>query len=300
MNKIIPTLIFLLIMVSSTKKITAQNSKSRDGKTRECPECQKLLIDAMKNGETIFIKLHAAEALILNDYYTGVGSAFKELIKIESNLIFASRVLARVYKYDKTKYDGYINTLLFQLDNADSLRGRLIALESLAKLGFRKRLPAILQHADTGTNGFKPMARWVLANSGKAEDEAGLAQLLKSSDPLEFRGAAYALRFRKKVTPATAKLIAACAKRLKDDDPARPYVLSSLYVHGTTAKAEKEAKEKLLKYLNGAPNERYEVAEAFSMKGSSKDFPILNKLMEDENMDVRVAAAKAMWIIKRK
>ncbi|MEJ7826737.1 MAG: HEAT repeat domain-containing protein [Segetibacter sp.] len=278
-------------MISVTETSPAQ-------KQNICKECLIVLKDALQNGETIFIKVHAAEALMFNDYYTGIGTTFNKLVKEQPNLIVASRVLARVYKNDKAKYQAHLNTLLYQLTDADSTRGKLIALESLAKIGFQKPLPEITLYADTGTNGFKAMARWVLSNSNKPADEDDLAKLLTSVDPTEFRGAAYALRFKKKIEPKTLQLLTACAKRVEKDNAARVYVLSSWYVHTVGAKAEKEAKENLLTYMTGAVNERYEVAEAFSMKGTVKDIPTLNKLMADENMDVRVAAAKALWSIK--
>ena len=278
----------------------SQNTPLHKNQKKDCKECITVLNDALQSGETIFIKVHAAEAMIFNDYYTGINAAFNKLIKEEANLIVASRVLARVHKNDKEKYQSYINTLLYQLDHTDSLRGKLIALESLAKIGFKQPLPEIVQYADTGTNGFKAMACWVLANSGKPGDDDRLAHLLTSTDPTEFRGAAYAFRFREKVTLKTLKLLTACAKRLEKDNPARVYVISSLYVHAATVKAQQEAKDKLLTYMNGAIGERYEVAEAFSMRGTLKDIPTLNKLLADENMDVRVAAAKALWSIKRK
>jgi hypothetical protein len=278
-------------MVSSTT-VSAQK------KAVACKECLTILKDALQNGETIFIKVHAAEAMMFNDYYTGISTAFNKLVKDQPNLIVASRVLARVYKNDKAKYQLHLNTLLYQLSNADSTRGKLIALESLAKIGFSKPLPEVKSYADTGTNGFKAMARWVLSNSNKPADEDNLAKLLTSNDPTEYRGAAYALRFKKKIKPETLQLLTACAKRVEETHAARVYVLSSWYVHAATAKASQEAKEKLLTYMNGAVNERYEVAESFSMRGTVKDIPILNKLMSDENMDVRVAAAKALWSIK--
>jgi hypothetical protein len=279
---------------------SAQNTPAPGDQKKDCRECIDVLKNAMQSAETIFIKVHAAEALIFNNYYTGISTCFNKLVKEEPNLIVASRVLARVYRNDKVKYQLHVNTLLYQLGHADSTRGKLIALESLAKIGFKKTLPEIIQYADTGTHGFKAMACWVLANSGKPEDEDRLAHLLTSGDPTEFRGAAYALRFNKKIRPETLKLLTACAERVKEDDPARVYVISSLYVHAATATLEQDAKDKLLTYLKGNVGERYEVAEAFSMKGGLKDIPILNKLITDENMDVRVAAAKALWSIKRK
>jgi len=261
-------------------------------------ECITVLTDAMKNGETIFIKVHAAEALIFNNYYTGIDETFQKLVKEPGTQIIATRVLARTNKNEPKKYKTYITTLLYQLENADSVRGKLIALESLAKLGFSHPLPIIKNHADTGTGGFKAMARWVLANSGKADDETKLAALLTSNDPADYRSAAYALRFFKKVKPATIPLLIACANRVEKDNPARVYVISSLFVHGPTAAVRNDTKTKLLAYLTGAVAEKYEVAEALAVAGTKADITSLKQLLNDENTDVRVAAAKALLSIQ--
>ena len=259
-----------------------------------------ILTGAMKHGETIFIKVHAAEALIFNNYYTGIDAAFKKLVKEPGNEIVATRVLARTNKKDPKKYKTYINTLLHYLEHADSVRGKLIALESLSKLGLHDPLLVVKNYADTGSGGFKSMARWVLANSGNAKDEAHLAAMLTSTEPADYRTAAYALRFFKSIRPATVPLLVDCANRVEKDHPARVYVISSLFVHAPTARVRQDTKAKLLTYLTGAVGEKYEVAEALALAGTKDDIPKVKKLLADENTDVRVAAAKAMLSIQSK
>jgi len=290
-------LLFLMILKSEPQH--AQDLEPQD-KNKTNKEYITILTDAMQSGETIFIKVHAAEALIFNNYSKEIEACFKKLVKEPGNLIVASRVLARTNKKDPAKYHSYINTLLYQLENADSVRGKLIALESLSKLGFHNPTPLIKSLADTGTGGFKAMARWVLANSGKAEDEVRLAAMLTSEEVPEYRTAAYGLRFFKSIRPETLHLLTDCAQRIKADEPARVYVISSLFVHAPTTRARQDTKTKLLAYLTGTVGERYEVAEALALKGTEKDMPTLKKLLADENMDVRVAAAKAMLSIQSK
>lgn len=283
-------------MILKSTHPNAQPLKPVD-KNPTTKECITILTDAMKQGETIFIKVHAAEALIFNNYYKGVDACFKKLVKEPGNQIVATRVLARTNKKDAKKYNSYINTLLFQLEHADSVRGKLIALESLCKLGFYDPLPVIKNYADTGSGGFKSMARWVLANSGKAEDEARLATMLTSAEPSDYRTAAYALRFFKDIRSETMPLLIDCANRVEKDHPARVYVISSLFVHAPAARVRQDAKTKLLTYLTGAAGEKYEVAEALAAAGTQDDIPTVKKLLSDENTDVRVAAAKAMLSI---
>ena len=260
--------------------------------------CIATLKEAMLSGETFIIKVHAAEALISNHHMEGIDSLFSTLIQeAPANLYGASRVLARVHKNNPAKYDIFINNLVSAFLHADSLRGRLIALESLAKLGYHQPLKEIVQLAASGENGLMGMARWVLANSGKAVDEARLAEPLTSSVGLDYRYAAYSLRFFKKIQATSYSLLQTCNKRIADTDPAKVYVLSSLFVHAG-AVISKQAKLHLFTFLNGAVGERYEVAEALALKGTKADMDVLHKLLSDENMDVRVAAANAILKIK--
>ena len=71
------------------------------------------------------------------------------------------------------------------------------------------------------------------------------------------------------------------------------YVLSAAFVH-TPANKNADIKEALFAYLKGAPGERYETAEALSLKGTTADLPVLETLFADSDNDVRVAAANAM------
>lgn len=279
------TIAFNVLIISMPKAQTNKNDSNL---------CITILKEAMLSGETFIIKVHAAEALINNHHTEGIDSLFSFLIQeAPANLYGASRVLARVHKNDPGKYNIFVNKLVDAFLHADSLRGGLIALESLAKLGYSQPLNEIIQLSQSGENGLKGMARWVLANSGKAADEARLAEPLTSSVGLDYRYAAYSLRFFKKIHNRSYRLLEACNKRIADTDPAKVYVLSSLFVHANAAVSE-QAKVHLFAFINGAVGERYEVAEALSLKGTKADTNVLHKLLSDENKDVRVAAANAL------
>lgn len=293
-HRLLITIAFNIVMIpmpeaQTNKDVTRDNDSNR---------CIALLKEAMLSGETFIIKVHAAEALINNHHTEGIDSLFSLLIQeAPANLYGASRVLARVHKNDPGKYNIFVNKLVDAFLHADSLRGGLIALESLAKLGYSQPLNEIIQLSKSGENGLKGMARWVLANSGKAADEVRLAEPLTSSVGLDYRYAAYSLRFFKKIQTSSYKLLETCNKRIADTDPAKVYVLSSLFVHANAATSE-QAKSQLFAFINGAVAERYEVAEALALKGTKADINVLHKLLEDENMDVQVAAANAVLKIK--
>ncbi|WP_419803383.1 hypothetical protein [Mucilaginibacter sp.] len=259
-----------------------------------CAQSLAVLKHAVKNGETFFIKVHAAENLIRVGQTAGLEAEFI-LLKEASpdNLIGATRVLARLNVHQHEKYRHYIDELFNQFKSGADRKTQLTALESLGKLGFKEPLPEIKLLADTGTNGFKGMARWVLSNSNKETDENRLSELLLSKDETDYRYAAYALRFKPKVNALTIKRLGQCLQNLKQDDPARIYVLSSFFVHDQSPE-KTPVKTALLTYLTGETGQRYELAEALGLGGNKNDLQVLQKLLNDENTDVQVAAANAI------
>jgi HEAT repeat protein len=257
------------------------------------------LKQAVTNGETFFIKVHAAENLIHHHETAGLEEQFLKLQQASpDNVIGSVRVLTRLNKHNADKYKGYINQLLQQFEHGTSLKVQLTALESLGKLGYNEPLPAIKAYADTGNNGFKGMACWILANSGAETDENRLSELLLSTLEIDYRYAAYALRFKAKTNALTTERLKNCLQTIKADDAARVYVASSLFVHSKGV-LKREVKAVLMSsYLHGETGQRYEVAEALGLGGNKKDLPELKKLLADENTDVRVAAANAiLWVM---
>jgi HEAT repeat protein len=254
--------------------------------------CVDTLQQAMQHAGSFFVKVHAGEALVLNNYTDGVEAIFTQLQHEKPDYTTgATRVLARLYHNSPEKRSACINLIIDRFVHADSTHPRLVALESLGKLGYSNPLPEIVQQAQTGVGGFKAMARWVLSNGGTKESEDSLAALLSSPEVTDYRGTAYALRFKQSVSADTYQKLTACANRLPDSAAGKVYVVSALFVH--TPNTE-EVKQALLSYTKGAANERYETAEALSLKGHADDLSILNQLLHDEDNDVRVAAANAI------
>lgn len=279
---------FLVFAVLVADKVKGQDQH------RICFEGIAVLQDAVANGETFFVKVHAAEALIYHNHPEGLQLQFEQLQKASpDNETGAVRVLARLNRHDPVQYQNYIDQLLSHLKEPDA-GTRLVTLESLGKLGYYEASPLVAAYADTGTKGFRAMARWVTANGGSAAAEDTLADLLLSANPADYRYAAYALRFMEKVhVPRTLERLKTCLNRLPHNDAARVYVASCLYVHST--RAEKQvAKEFLLGNIRGDAGQRYEIAEALGIAGGKSDVPLLLNLQADESMDVRVAASNAL------
>ncbi|RYE17600.1 MAG: HEAT repeat domain-containing protein [Sphingobacteriaceae bacterium] len=278
----------IIVMLVENKNTIAQSKKDI------CNQSLKILKNAVRNGETFFIKVHAAENLIYHKQTTGLEADFIQLKEASpDNLIGASRVLARINLHQHKKYQHYFDEILNQFTNGSNSKIQLTALESLGKLGYKKQLPELKMLADTGTNGFKGMARWVLSNSNTKADEDRLSALLLSEEEIDYRYAAYALRFKIKTNTLTVARLKQCLQHLRQDDPARIYVLSSLFVHSQSAE-KTPVKTALLTYLTGEISQRYELAEALGLGGNQTDLPILKKLLADKNTDVQVAAANAI------
>lgn len=280
--------LFLITIVLSTMAQTQPIASAT--KT----DCLDLLTDAVQTSDRFFVRVHAAEALIAHQHSEWLEPLFTELRRASpDNFIGATRVLAKANKANPAKYEAAVQQILDVFLHSDVSRPRLVALESLGKLGYNEPLPQIQQQAQEGTDGKKPMARWILANSGRAEDEARLAELLISDDPLTYQYVAYALRFRPTIRPASYALLEACAARISLTAPQRVYVLSALFVHTPPEKRE-TIYAQLIPYQHGQPGERYELAEALGLRGTQADKPTLETLLADSDQDVRVAAANAL------
>ena len=259
--------------------------------------CLLILENAMKDSADFFVSVHAAEALIAHQDTMGIEKLFKtRLRESDANRVGCYRVLAKLNGTGSAGSAFYIRRLKGILLNADIKKEKLIALESLAKLGFKEPLPVILQLAENGEAAFKSISRWILANSGNAADEKRLTEMFTSDRPDDRLYAAYAFRFLKHMSHENYAFLDSCTNRLDLSDPNRINFVCARYVH-SDKEDEAKAKAAVLHYIDGNKEERYELAEALSLRGSRADLPVLNKLLQDESKDVRVAAANAwLWI----
>jgi hypothetical protein len=265
-------------------------------------DCIDTLQKAIVSAPSFFVKVHAGEALVANGYTDQIESTFISLRDANpDNATGAIRVLARFYNAagNQQKYQECINAIINRYQHGDSAHPRLVAVESLGKLGYQTPLPEILQDAQQGTGGFKAMARWVLSNNGEPDMEDSLAALLSSQEVADYRSAAYALRFHKSVSGKTYNLLEQCAARLNPADAPSVYVWSALFVHAPSTKKE-AVKKQLIQLVQGAPAAKYEIGEALSLNGDTADLSLLETLLHDADNDVRVSAANAILTIHHK
>ncbi|MCE5250361.1 sodium/solute symporter [bacterium] len=275
--------------------LAGDDEQSRERRER----CVTILREELAADGAFWVNVHAAEALIGNVYPEGVEERISALSgKPGSSIVGISRVMARLKRKNAVLYQNYVNTIRDEFLNPGS-PNRIGALESLGKLGYSERLPEIVRLADEGGSDIRGFARWVLANSGSAGDEAYLAELLSSGEQKDYFYASYALRFMSTIRPETLALLESCARRLSHDAPYRAYVASALFVHAPP-EGRAEARSDLVSYAEGQKTDRYEVCEALAVRGDTSDIPFLETLLTDPEPDVRVGAANAILRIERR
>jgi len=247
-------------------------------------------------------KVHAAEALIWSGYPQGVKEAFAAELATASPgySIGVWRVLARLEPKGSLKYRMYVGKIRQMAAGADSDE-RVGALETLGKLGYACRDAEIIEAARESTGLLPIVARWVLANSGKLEEEAYLAELLDRKEPLERGIVGYALRWLPKLRPTSLSQLKATIEKEPGDSAGRVYLVAALYVHASKKEDRRWAKQELLKYIAmGKGEEKYEAASVFGRWGDREDIPKLLPLLDDPDLDVQIGGAYAILTIDQR
>ena len=168
------------------------------------------------------------------------------------------------------------------------------AAETLAKLKYAGHTEMVLDQAAHGKDNIRAFARWILANSGKAEDEAYLAELLDSRNLHVCEDAAYAFRHFKTIRPTTLKALQALIAGGLADDEVRCYVLGTLYTH-LPAEQRKSVKPELLKYATaGNTEQRYQACMALANWPTQDMIPVVEKLLASQQPDERIGAARVL------
>ena len=252
--------------------------------------------------ETEWVKVHAAEGLLVNGYPEGVATSF------EADLASAKppyrvgvlRVLAQAAGKDRPLRQSRVDSVL-AIFNDKNAPDRLHALETLAKLGYDQRTDAVLEAAKPDAGRFQVHARWIIANSGKPVDQAPLAKLVAGDDPTLRTGAAYALRHRKTISRAALAAVEAAVAAQQAKAPGDVYLQSAWFVH-CPPDSKLAARSALLTFLSSdKKHERNEACLALGYAGGARDVPILATLLRDDpEADVRVYAAFALLRLDRR
>ena len=256
--------------------------------------------------EEEWVKVHAAEMLVYNNYLEGVREAFEAELDAGPGpkyRIGVWRVLARAAGNDAALRRKYVDEIVAAFADKGG-PDRLHAVETLGKLGHADVSPELRAVAESGEGTFRAYARWVVANSGEPEDEAFLADLLSSPDADVKGCVAYALRFSEGVSDATLDKLLSSARAEAGDSGGRVYLLSAAYVHASKAARPEDAewaRTELLTYAEtGDKGQKNEVCSALGTVAGEESRALLAGLLDDPEADVQAHAAHALIRIGRR
>lgn len=260
-----------------------------------------ILHEAMRKGLR-FEKVHAAEALLWSGQPRGVREFYleeKRTLGLEPPYrIGIWRVLKRTSAANSADERQCLDALLQVLGDAQA-KDRGTAAETLAKLKYAERTPVVLDLAEHGKADLRVSARWILANAGRAGDEARLVEMFQSSVAQDRFYSAYALRHFKTIRPASLAALRDLAAKERADGEVRCYVLGALYTH--LPAAEKEwAKRELLGYAaSGNTGQRYQSCMALANWPTNDMAPAAEKLLGNQPVDERIGGAYLLLKIGR-
>ncbi len=257
------------------------------------------------DGEQQWVKVHAAEYLLTMDYPQGVKEAFAEELNLHGDepryRIGVWRVLARVAHNHKERVVWLDKIRAVAFDTA--AEDRTHAVETLAKLGYKLRdeeVAAMERAAGAENDQTAPFAAWVLANSGRPDAESRLVELLASDDASIRLGAAFALGNLPKISASSREKLQTAARDEPADSQARAYLISAASMHAPK-NAECPFKAELAELAaseSGAG--AVEAGRALARLGDDADLPLLTRLLDSPDPDLRATAAYALLRIDRR
>jgi hypothetical protein len=252
-----------------------------------------VLRKAMHEGHR-FEKVHAAEALLWAGQPEGVRAYFLEQDRTAGAdamyRIGILRVLNRTSADDPAARKKSLDEILAVFSD-DQAKARGTAAETLAKLNYAERTPAVFDQAERGKADLRVSARWILANSGRAEDEAQLAELLNSESVQDRFYSAYALRHFHALRPATLQALRDLVAKEPHDGESRCYVLGTLYTHLPPAERESAKKELLGYAASGNTDQRYQSCMALGNWPGADMAAVAEKLLDHGPVDERVGGS---------
>ena len=249
---------------------------------------------------TAWVRIHAAEALLDN----GQSNRIRDSFVFEADTASAPyrigvwRVLARCSTDgERNRYVERIRAVSRDTGAVD----RISAAESLGKLNTVSRADRdfIRQWAGSADDATAAFPRWLLVlSSNPAErpnDEAMLAGLLSSSDPVARLRAAFALGRLADLSPDSMARFRRQLRSEPADSIARAYLVTGLLLHSPESSAAGLLEAEAIHYLNnGKPNEQLEVGIVIGLRGKSEGLKTLIPVLSNPESDARIGAASGM------
>ena len=249
---------------------------------------------------TSWLRIHAAEGLLDN----GENGKIYELFRPEADTATAPyrigvwRVLARSTSgAERECYVERIRKVMHDPQATD----RISSAESLGKINaaIRADREVILNWLKTADDATAPFLLWNLvlsANSSeRANDEAALARLLSSNDPVARLRAAFALGRLKNLSENSVAKFREQLKVEPSDSIARVYFITALLLHVKDEVEIAVLEKQLIPYLNsGKSNELLEIGIALGLRGNEEDLSMLKALLKNPDVDARIGAANGL------
>jgi HEAT repeat protein len=247
-----------------------------------------------------WLRIHAAEGLLDNGESR---DKVAQLFRKESDSATAPyrigvwRVLARSTEGEERR--RYIELIRAALNDPQAT-DRISAAESLGKLDAARSddRAVIFEWLKTADDATAAFPRWLLVLSSNVgerhEDEAALAALVGSADPVAQIRAAFALGRLKNAAPASIAKIREQLNVEPSDSIARVYLITALLLHETNSSISAELEQQLLPYLKGKANEQLEAGIVLGLRGNAGSIPLLQPLLHDNEPDARIGAANGL------
>jgi HEAT repeat protein len=251
------------------------------------------------SANTQWLRIHAAEGLLDN----GESDKIAELFRAEAKTAAAQyrigiwRVLARSTTGEER--NGCLKRIREAMRDPQA-NDRISAAESLGKLNAANRSDreVILEWLKTADDATVAFPRWLLVLSStpleRAGDEASLAKLLSSADPIARLRAAFALGRLKDLSSDSVAKLRAQLKIEPADSIARVYLITAILLHTSDAREIADLEKRLAPYAKGKANEQLEVGIATGLLGRSEGFEVLKPMLTDPEPDARIGAANGM------
>jgi len=271
------------------------------------PETLVALLEHEMETNTGFVRIHAAEALVEYGYGYKVSPVLLPDAGVETPgyRLGVWRTLAQIVKAESERRD-YVERIRRVLTNA-AAPDRLVAAESLAKLRVADRSdrPVLEEWLRVARDTDAPFLLWLLLlSSGPSErpqDEARLARLLDSKDPVSRMRSGYALGRLGNASPESIRHLQQCAESEPADSRARVYLLAAAFRYAArdSASAAKLKQELIAYFASSDANEQLQASTAIGARGSSEEVPALTSLLKSAAADARIGAAGALLHLLR-
>jgi hypothetical protein len=244
-------------------------------------------------------RIHAAEGLLDNGEYGKIA----ELFRPEADVAAAPyrigiwRVLVRATIGDER--NSYIERIRAVMHDPQAI-DRISAAESLGKLNAASRADRefISDWLLTADDASAPFPRWLLVLSSnpseREDDEAALAQLLSSNDPVARLRAAFALGRLKELSANSVAGLHGQLKMEPVDSIARVYFITALLLHVKDTSTTAELEEQLAPYLHRGANEQLEIGIVTGLRGKHERLALLKPLLASPEPEARIGAANGM------